>query len=334
MSSSLRFGLCGAGDFGPQFAKYIREFAELVAFCEPTEARRTAFASESGLPSYADHREMLASERLDGIVITSPNFTHAKIAVDAAQAGKHVFCEKAMANTVAECRQMVDTCEQAGVKLMVGHKRRLRPPWHRMIEVREQLGAVRSITATAYYDARPYDHQGWWTKREQCGGTLSVIGVHVVDWMRAMCGDVENVRGLAAPQTDPRYDFPDTLHVNLKFRSGAVANLNVSMVYPLMKFREAAGPMVVCEHGGMRFIPQMDYLDLYWQHRDDAEPHFERFEDLGFDHAYRQEFGDFVRWIETDAKPCLTWEEGLKCVEVMEAALNSADAGGTVIELG
>jgi predicted dehydrogenase len=132
---------------------------------------------------------------------------------------------------------------------------------------------------------------------------------------------------------DQRYDFPDTLHVSLEFRSGAVASLNVSLVYPLLKFRESGGPMVVCRDGGLRFVPFLEHLDLYWQHRDDAEPNVERFDDLGFDHAYRKEFGDFVRWITDGTEPCLTWQEGLRCVEVMEAAHSSAEIGGAVIRL-
>jgi predicted dehydrogenase len=66
-----------------------------------------------------------------------------------------------------------------------------------------------------YFDARQYDYHGWWTRHDRCGGTLAVIGVHIIDWMRGMCGDVVTVRGLAAPQVDSRYDFPDTLHVSL-----------------------------------------------------------------------------------------------------------------------
>ena len=107
----------------------------------------------------------------------------------------------------------------------------------------------------------------------------------------------------------------------------------MSLVYPVLKFRESGGPLVVCENGGMRFVPAMEHLDLAWQSRDDTEPHFERFDDLGFDHAFRQEAGDFVRWIKDGTKPCLTWEEGLRCVEVMEAALRSADENGTVLSL-
>ena len=148
-----------------------------------------------------------------------------------------------------------------------------------------------------------------------------------------MCGEVVTVRAHRAPQVDRRYNFPDTLHVSLEFLSGAVATLNVSMVYPLLKFRESGGPLVICENGGMRFVPFMDHLDLYWQRQDDAEPHLEQFDDLGFDHAYRQEFGDFVRWIKDGTKPCLTWEEGLRCVEVIEAAHRSANENGTVMSL-
>jgi len=331
----LRVAMFGTGDFGPEFAPYVNEFAELVAVCDPNPQARARFAEKTGLrlAEYDQHEKLLSQSDVDAVVISSSNHTHRELAVAAAKAGKHVFCEKAMANSVPECWEMVRACEAAGVRLMVGHKRRLRPPWARMIELRDRLGPVLAITACAYFDARPYNHQGWWTRRTGCGGILPVIGVHTIDWMRAMCGDVARVRALAAPQIDPRYDFPDTLHVSLEFHSGAVASLSVSLSYPLLRFRESGGPLVVCRDGGMRFVPFLKHLDLSWQHRDDQEPHFERFDDLGFDHAYRQEFGDFVRWITEGRQPCLTWREGLRCVEVMEAAHRSADQRGLVIAL-
>ena len=91
--------------------------------------------------------------------------------------------------------------------------------------------------------------------------------------------------------------------------------------------------MVVCREGGMRLVPYMDHIDLYWQHNDDEEVRLERFDDLGFDHAFRKEVGDFARWITEGKPPCLTWREGLRCVEVMEAAHRSADQDGSVISL-
>lgn len=331
----LRFALFGVGDFGPYFAPYINEIADLVAICDPDPEARERFRQVTGLQllEYENHERLLAEVDINAVAITSPNFTHKEITIAAARAGKHIYCEKAMANTVPDCWEMVRACETAGVRLMVGHKRRLRPPWARMIELRDQIGPVVAITACLYYDARPYNFQGWWTRESLCGGTLDVSGVHTIDWMRAMCGDVKSVRAVAAPQIDPRYDFPDTLHVSLQFHSGAVGSLNVAHMYPLFKFRESGGPIVLCREGGMRFLPFLDHIDLYWQHHNDTVPHHERFDDLGFDHAYRKEIGDFVRWITDEIEPCLTWREGLRCVEVMEAAHHSVKENGGLFQL-
>ena len=335
MKKRLRFALFGCGDFAPVFAPYILEVADLVAICDPNPQAGERFFQKIGqrLPEYADHEALLDEVEVDAVAITSPNFTHKEIAVAAARRGRHVFCEKAMSVSVPDCWEMVRACERAGVRLMVGHKRRLRPSWARMIELREQLGPVVAITSCQYFDARPYNFQGWWTRAAQCGGLLDVADVHILDWMRAMCGDIATVRGQAAPQIDSCYDFPDTIHVELKFHSGATASLNASMSYPLLKFREAGGPLVICRNGGMRFVPFLDHIDLYWQHLDESELHQERFDDLGFQHAYRREMGDFVRWITEGAEPCLTWREGLRCVEVMEAAHRSAAENGSVIRL-
>ena len=331
----LRFALFGAGDFGPYLARYIVEVADLAAVCDPKPESRAKFRETTGLQlaEYDSHQRLLDEVEIDAVAVTSPNFTHKEITVAAAAAGKHVYCEKAMAPTVPDCWEMVRACQAAGVRLMVGHKRRLRPPWARMIELRDRLGSVAATTSCYYHDSRPYDFKGWWTRKALCGGTLDVAGVHVVDWLRAMCGDVVTVRATAGPQIDSRYDFSDNLHVSLQFHSGAVADLTVSLSYPLLQFRESAGPLVVCRNGGIRFVPFLDHIDLYWQHRDDPEPHYERFDDLGFDHAFRKEIGDFVHWVTDGTQPCLTWREGLRCVEVMEAAHRSAMKAGEVIKL-
>lgn len=276
---------------------------------------------------------MLDEADVDAVCIATPNFTHKDITLAAARRGRHVFCEKAMATTVADCWAMVRACRSANVRLMVGHKRRLRPAWARMIELRESLGGVAAATVTLYHDARSYDWKGWWTQVEGCGGTLFLNGVHSTDWLRAICGDVLTVRAVAGPVIDPRYEFPDTVHVTLTFRSGSVASLNVALNYPLAQFREAVGPTVTCREGGMRLHTYTDRLELHWQRHRDQTPTVEHFRDLGYEHAYRTEISDFVRWINDDAQPCLTWIEGLRCVEVMEAARRSADAGGTIVTL-
>lgn len=335
MAQRLRFAVIGCGDFAPHFTPYIQRVADVVAICDPNPRGRERLQSalDLYLPEYEDAETLLDHESIDAVAILSANHTHRDITISAARRGRHVFCEKAMAPSVPDCWEMVRACERAGVRLMVGHKRRLRPPWARMIELRESLGPVFAISSIQYFDARPYNFQGWWTRASQCGGLLDVADVHIVDWTMAMCGPIHSVRAVAAPRIDRRYDFPDTMHVEFSFQSGAVVSLTASMSYPLLKFREAGGPHVICERGGMRFVPFLDHIDLDWQGLDDPAPRHERFDDLGFDHAFSLEIGDFVRWITEGREPCLTWREGLRCVEAMEAAHRSAAEGGSIVKL-
>ena len=332
----LRAGLTGIGDFAPGFSKYICEVMDLVAIASRTAENRTNFVKKTGLEvaQFDNPEKMMDEMSLDAVVICTPNFVHERETLLAAERGIHVFCEKPMEINVPRCWNMVHACKEAGVRLMVGHKRRLRPPWARMIELRKELGPVCAIDACGYFDGRPYGFdQKWWAKRNKSGGLLHWAGVHVLDWIRGMCPDVATVRAVAAPQINSGYEFPDTIHTTLTFHSGAVATYAVSVSSPLWKDREASGPSVICKHGGMRMTPHMDHIDVFWQHEDDKEPRHERFDDLGFDHAFRKELADFAAWVTDGKQPCLTWEEGFRCVEIMEAAHRSVDEGGAVIEL-
>lgn len=331
----LRFVLVGTGSFGPEFASYMSGVGDLVAICDPNPQARKAFQTQTGrvLPEFQNCAEMLKGVAFDAAVITSTNDTHRGATIALARAGKHVFCEKPMANTVAECWDMVRACHSSGVKLMVGHKRRLRPPWARMIELRSTLGPVVAITSCLYYDARSYDHKGWWTEESRCGGILAIAGVHTIDWMRAICGDARSVSAVSGTRIDPRYDFTDTLHVSMEFVTGAIASLNVSLGFPMRKYRESVGIQVVCRNGGMQLNTYLDRIELMWQRRSDASPQCEKFDDLGFDFAYRKELGDFARWITEGSEPCLSWREGLRCVEIMEAARISARQDGKRLQL-
>ena len=338
MNQKLRFGLVGCGDFGKHLGQYLLEVADIAALCDldPARAETTAQELHLEVPHYTDHQQMFAEAGLDAVAITAANFAHAELTAAAARAGLHVFCEKAMARTVPECWDMVRACQQNQVKLMIGHKRRLRPPWARMIELTDNalLGPVLAVTVAEYCDNRPYDFFGtWWTDPELSGGFFHLHGVHVIDWFRALCGNATRVTALHGPQHDPRYKYPDIIHATFQFEGGTLATLAGGISFPLHQFRESQGPWAECQHGGFKLVPFMDHIDLYWQRLDEDQPHHERFDDLGFDHAFRLEIGDFVRWIQKDQPPCLTWVEGLRCVELMEAAYRSAAAGGQMVEL-
>ena len=225
MDEKLHIGLCGCGDFGKHLAQYFMEVAEVTALCDVNRdsIEDTARALALDVPHFTDYEKMFAAGGLDAVAITTANYAHAEIAISAAQAGLHVFCEKAMARTTAECWEMVRACEANGIKLMVGHKRRLRPPWARLIALTDStlLGDVLAITVAQYTDNRSYNFfDTWWADPKLGGGFLHMHGVHVIDWFRAMCGDAKRVTALYGPHHDTRYKFPDILHATFQFESG------------------------------------------------------------------------------------------------------------------
>ena len=338
MAERLRLGLVGCGNFGKELGRYILEVADITALCDPRGEGMETTAQVLGLdvPKFTDYGQMFTAGGMDAVVVTAANFAHAEITVAAARSGLHVFCEKAMARTVPECWEMVGACEQNNVKLMIGHKRRLRPPWARMIELTNEafLGKVLAMSVVQYCDNRPYDFfDTWWVDPQLSGGFFHMHGVHVIDWFRAMCGDATRVRATYGPQHDQRYKFGDILHATFEFASGALASINGGLSYPLHKFRESQGPWGECQQGGFKLVPYMDHIELYWQRLDEEKVHYERFDDLGFDYAFRLEIGDFVRWIQEDRTPCLTWVEGLRCVEMMEATYRSAEDASKPVDL-
>ena len=333
----LRIGLVGCGGFGPELGIYFRDNPRcaLTALCDPDTAAMDRCGERLGLsvPRFRTSEEMLEKGALDAVVICSPNHTHAPIAVAAAEAGKHVFCEKAMATNTRDCWRMVRAAQENDVRLMVGHKRRLRPPWARMIELVRSgvLGTPVAINVTGFHeDTYAF---GWWKEREKVGGLFQLAGVHPIDWMRGVCGDAEQVSAVAGPQQDGTFDYPDLMAATIRFRSGAIATIQAALGYPLWTFREAFGPQIVCANGGIRLLPHMDHIDLEYRRRGEEYVERFRFDDLGFDHAYSLETGDFIAWVLDGKSPCLTWEEGLRCVEIMEAAYRSAEQGGRPVEL-
>jgi glucose-fructose oxidoreductase len=337
MANKLRFAMFGTGGFGTFFANYINEVGELVAICDPSPEARAGFVESTRLKvlEFADYERLLDTVEVDAVALTGPNHTHKTIAIKAAKTGRHVFCEKAMALTVPDCWEMVRACEAAKVRLMVGQKRRLRPPWARMIQLRDMLGPVRAISTVGYFEEA---FHGWWTRKAESGGLLACSGVHELEWMRAMCGDVAAVSAIAAPHVDSRYDFSDSIHVSLQYRSGAIGFLGVSLSYPLKKYREVYGAEIVCRDGGMRLATSLQAADLYWRLSSESVEHHERYEEtggnpIGAEEALRRELREFVRWVTDGANPTLTWEQGLRCVEMIEGAHRSAEHSGKWMQL-
>lgn len=325
---TVSLALVGCGSFALDVEATLRGLPEarIVAVCDVDGAAAERFGARLDVPWFTDFDTLLTSSDVEAVVILTTHATHRDLTLAAARAGRHVFCEKAMAVNVAECHEMVDAAAAHGVKLMVGHKRRLRPAFATMGEVLRSgvLGAVQVLTVTGYHDRQL---SGWWTKRSQVGGLMFWAGVHDIDTLRFLCGEVEFVYAVAGPKTRPDTDYADSVSAVLRFRSGAVGSVQVSPYYPLRQYRTSFGFEIVCERGGMRYDPRT--ISVEYQ-ASGGERHEVRFPDYGFETAYHQEFASFLGWILRDEPPVLTGLDGLRCVEILQA-IELSMARGSVI---
>ena len=197
MQEPVRIGVIGAGGMGTSHAQGIRTLqrARVAAVSDSDEARGTKLAGEMGVPWFGDYQKMLREGAIDAVSIASPPFMHREMALAAAVAGKHVFCEKPMAVNVADCEAMIQAAEQAGVTLMVGQVLRFLQPFLKVRELVDSGAIGRPIAAEV---TRVSGGDGAWSAPwrahlEQSGGLLLEINAHEIDLLRCLGGDVASV---------------------------------------------------------------------------------------------------------------------------------------------
>jgi predicted dehydrogenase len=175
---------------------------ERVRLAEVDEQLARTGAERFGWSDWTTNwRDIVDDPTIDAVDIVTPNDLHAPIAIAAARAGKHVLCEKPLARTGPEAREMVDAAKQAGVKAMVGYNYRKVPAvaYARELIAMGKLGRILSFRGY-YLQDWGLEPSGPLTWRFQAGragtGSLGDIGAHVIDMARFLVGEVESVSGL------------------------------------------------------------------------------------------------------------------------------------------
>ncbi|MBT3377106.1 MAG: Gfo/Idh/MocA family oxidoreductase [Lentisphaerae bacterium] len=193
MTTDIGYAVAGCGRIGRRHCQVIRDLPEarVVAVADPDAAKRESVQElVSGAPGYAEFGDILAEPRVDVVVICSPTHLHAQMTVDACRAGKHVYCEKAMAATPSQCRAMVKAAGEAGVKLTVGQSTRFQPAAmmaRRMVEtgaIGKPFGVSGSFAGVA--EPRERGATDSWRYRAGSTGNGHVInfGCHYIDTAR------------------------------------------------------------------------------------------------------------------------------------------------------
>ncbi len=242
----LTVGLLGCGNFGRglarAFAATPRVRVVACADADPEKAAGCAAAIDGA--RVVTPEGLCAATDVAAILICTPNATHRACVESAIVARKHVWCEKPMALTVADCDAMLAAAERAGVRFTVGHMLRHFPL---LAAVREevQAGGV-GFPALVTLARREFLRRapGWLRQREVVGGLQFQSSVHEFDWLRSAFGDVVRVyaQGVRAP-LQGYLDFPDGIVAQLEFASGSLGSLAACMTDFLPQYRgEINGP--------------------------------------------------------------------------------------------
>lgn len=242
----LGIGVIGTG-FGarvhiPGFARLPE--ARLVAVGSARRERAEAVAAAHGIPAaYDDYRALLADPAVAAVSVATPPHLHHPMTVAALLAGKHVLCEKPMARTVAEARDMVRQARLAGVAAMINHEFRFLPVRRQIKTLIDDgyLGELRTVSLTIFRDAladpvgRPF---GWLMEQEKGGGVLGAVGSHAIDALLWWFGPITGVTGRLTTTVRERYDpaggqprpvsADDTGAVLFQFAGGALGSLHLS----------------------------------------------------------------------------------------------------------
>ncbi|HEV8254155.1 MAG TPA: Gfo/Idh/MocA family oxidoreductase [Vicinamibacteria bacterium] len=231
VTDTLGFAIVGTGNVSRYHAEGIAQApgARLVAVCRADPARAAEAAKQFGVPCEVSYDALLARADVDAVCLCTPSGQHAAQTVAAAKAGKHVLVEKPMALSLADADAMIAACRTAGVALGVTFQRRTEPSYRALRDAAAagELGRlVLGTTAVPYFrDDRYYQSAAWrGTWAQDGGGALMNQGIHLVDLLVWLMGDVEQVSARSDTLLHS-VEVEDAIAVALRFASGALGTI-------------------------------------------------------------------------------------------------------------
>ncbi len=296
---------------------------EIIACFTRSEDKRRAFAEKYGCRPAAAYEEILRDPGIDAIINTTPNNVHLETTRAAAQAGKHVFLDKPIANSVSEGFAIAGVCRKAGVVLGMGYQRRREGHFR---WVRKQIddgvfGRLVNAEANISRDRLgKIDLNSWrYTAEGMPGGVMLQIGIHYADVLEYLMGPIQAVSGRFAQLVLPG-DNPDVASLVFEHESGALSTLNASYAsaseYYLMNIYGKEASAYYDLHNGLRFLKRGS---------DRAEPvacpKIDTFVD---------ELEEFAAAVRGRGQPEMDGEKASKSLAAIRAGIRSAREGRRV----
>jgi myo-inositol 2-dehydrogenase/D-chiro-inositol 1-dehydrogenase len=232
-SKQLRVGVLGAGRIGKVHAETLAfrlPEVRTLAIADVNREAAQALAARCGIPTVAETSEQIfANPEIDAVLICSSTDTHADFIVQAAQAGKHIFCEKPIAHSLCQIDRALAAVEQAGVKLQIGFNRRFDANFGRVRQavVSGEIGTPRLMHIISRDPGPPPI-----SYVRVSGGMFLDMTIHDFDMARFLIGDeVEEIYTAGAVMVDPEIGAAgdlDTALIVMRFRNGVIATIDNS----------------------------------------------------------------------------------------------------------
>ncbi len=319
--TKLNWGLIGAGDIArKRIAPALRDLpnCNFVAVNRARAELAEEFAKEFGANKwFADWKDLLAGDETQAVYIATPVFMHAEQTIKAAEAGKHVLCEKPMALNVAECDAMIAACRANNVRLGIAYYRRFYPVIRRTKQIIEagEIGkpAVAQINAFEFFNPEPEHPRRWLLERAKSGGgPMMDFGCHRLEVLTNLFGEVSGFKALVSNAVFAR-EVEDTASALLQFERGTCANLTVTHAA-----NEAQDTLDIFGTRGSIHIPVLNGAEL--KLRIDGEEKIEHHAPpVNFHQPLIEDFTDAVL---NDREPAITGATGRQ-IALLEEAIYS-----------
>jgi predicted dehydrogenase len=315
----------GMGWWSDVLADAIKRSGKLkiVSCFSRSPEKRQAFAKKYGCRAAGSYEEILADKNIEAIVNTTPNSAHLETTAAAAKAGKHVFLDKPIANTIADARATTEACRKAKVVLALGYQRR-REAHFRFIKEKIQNGDFGKLVNAEANISRDrlgkIDLSSWrYTAEGMPGGVMLQIGIHYTDVLEYLIGPVKAVSGRFVRLVLPG-DNPDVASLVLEHENGALSTLNASYAsaseYYLMNIYGKEASAYYDLHQGLRLLRRGS---------EKAEP-----VPCSKNDPIVEELEEFASAVRGDAEPEMDGERSTKSLAVLLAGIKSAREGRRV----
>lgn len=300
----------------------------LAGIVTGTPSKAEAWKAKYNIPdkniyNYQNFDQLSDNPDIDVVYVVLPPSMHREYVVKAANAGKHVWCEKPMAISVQECQAMIEACKKNKKTLSIGYRLQHEPNTqaYRKIVNTKQLGNVQSLTCGAGYRESRTDH--WKQKKEMGGGVLYDMGVYAIQGARLGTG-MEPISVVKAKTSTTRPEIyknglDETTEATLEFPGGILADIKTS-------FGENINYLnIMCQKGEIKVAPYQGYAGVRA-----SSP-------LGeIDHAYQvpwqqaKQMDDDALAIRQRKSMLVPGEEGLRDIRIVEAIYKAAANGQQV----